>query len=477
VIENYLLVRNELCRASKNVHQTDDETELNSGTVTQPSSSESLTKIRKLAHAHFHGLSREKARNILDRACMHAAKGVRLRTDGDKDALERRFREFVHLNNAQLNALQPLGFEEVIAEVNRRETLLNKAESGLGNHHIARVVENLRKGHIDPAAQVVYSGLIRKVRAHKRRAQGLPVEDGETTAPMEAPPSRSAPAGATRTRSQSQQRHQTPTPDTERTAVVDSVQRLKDFGVWRVVHSVSADRPFFYNTATRVGQFKIPTELMDQSAPSSSQPSQAELEAAMHVAATADLGPESPNSPPAVPPVKRKPGRPPKKGRSGVLEMGNSQDMQSPSQSEAGTQSKSGMRRRPSMGLSQSPSPASDDDVEYVTATARNCNDSLPMTVTESMPLSQEAVGWGASTSADAPPTQVTSQIAMQTQTQTQTQTSTQSCQWTCPACTLLNPNCNVSCQLCGTRCPEKRNAISALLNSKHQPNTKKKKH
>ena len=71
----------------------------------------SNSTIRKIPHAHFHGLSREKSKNILERACQSS--GSKLRLDGDKDVLERRYREFVHLNNAQIGSLHPLSLDEV----------------------------------------------------------------------------------------------------------------------------------------------------------------------------------------------------------------------------------------------------------------------------------------------------------------------------------------------------------------------------
>jgi hypothetical protein len=43
---------------------------------------------------------------------------IRLRTDGDKETLGKRFREFVHLANAQLDSLNPLSLDAVIKKIN-----------------------------------------------------------------------------------------------------------------------------------------------------------------------------------------------------------------------------------------------------------------------------------------------------------------------------------------------------------------------
>ena len=58
--------------------------------------------------------------------------------------MDRRFRELVHLNNAQVDSNQPLTFEEVIREVNARETA-REMEARKSQSTIAKL-EKLKKG-------------------------------------------------------------------------------------------------------------------------------------------------------------------------------------------------------------------------------------------------------------------------------------------------------------------------------------------
>jgi hypothetical protein len=55
---------------------------------------------------------------------------VELNMDGSSEDLEKRYRELVILNNAQLNSPSPLSFSECVKEINRREqVLVNESRS------------------------------------------------------------------------------------------------------------------------------------------------------------------------------------------------------------------------------------------------------------------------------------------------------------------------------------------------------------
>ena len=76
--------------------------------------------LKRIPHYVFHGYSKEKVKKVIDEHTKSS--NIKLRMDGNKETLEKRFREFVHLNNAQVDGINPLSFEEVIRQVNNRET-------------------------------------------------------------------------------------------------------------------------------------------------------------------------------------------------------------------------------------------------------------------------------------------------------------------------------------------------------------------
>lgn len=77
------------------------------------------TSVKRLVQLDFHQINREKVKIALEKVTEHCK--FKLRTDGDKDLLEKRYREFVHVNNAQLSSNTPLSLEQVIQEVTQRE--------------------------------------------------------------------------------------------------------------------------------------------------------------------------------------------------------------------------------------------------------------------------------------------------------------------------------------------------------------------
>jgi hypothetical protein len=76
--------------------------------------------VKRMPHYSFFGLSKEKIKKIMEDVT-NASK-VKLRLDGDKEVLERRMRELMHLANAQVDALKPMSLDEVIYDINSRET-------------------------------------------------------------------------------------------------------------------------------------------------------------------------------------------------------------------------------------------------------------------------------------------------------------------------------------------------------------------
>lgn len=73
----------------------------------------------RIAHFHLHGVPKEKVKKAIEDVTKHSH--VKLRTDGDKDVLERRLRELVHLINAQVDAENALTLDETVAFINQQE--------------------------------------------------------------------------------------------------------------------------------------------------------------------------------------------------------------------------------------------------------------------------------------------------------------------------------------------------------------------
>jgi hypothetical protein len=102
------------------------------------------TAVKRVAHMHFHGVPKAKIKKALEKLCENSA--VKLRFDGDKETLEKRYREFIHMNNCQLNSDKPLSLEEVILEVNRRESVRDK--EAIKSSFMANKLDNLKHGEV-----------------------------------------------------------------------------------------------------------------------------------------------------------------------------------------------------------------------------------------------------------------------------------------------------------------------------------------
>jgi hypothetical protein len=74
----------------------------------------------KVPPFHYHGLNKEKIKKYLDELTKHSR--IKLRIDGcDKDMIEKRIRDLVHVINAQVDADQPLSLDAVIKKQNDEE--------------------------------------------------------------------------------------------------------------------------------------------------------------------------------------------------------------------------------------------------------------------------------------------------------------------------------------------------------------------
>ncbi len=75
---------------------------------------------KKVPLRSFHDVPLNKVRDALLSVSSNPS-GISLSTSGDKTALERRYRMFMHLHNAQIDSPTPLLLEEVIKQINSEE--------------------------------------------------------------------------------------------------------------------------------------------------------------------------------------------------------------------------------------------------------------------------------------------------------------------------------------------------------------------
>jgi hypothetical protein len=126
-LNSFKLVRKELFEYITTQHnQNDDEDEddimiiSDSRNKTHKPSNSSVVITQRIPHYSFHGIPLAKMKKTIEKVTESSR--IKLRMDGDKDVLERRLREVIHLNNAQVNATHPLSFDQVIKYVNDKES-------------------------------------------------------------------------------------------------------------------------------------------------------------------------------------------------------------------------------------------------------------------------------------------------------------------------------------------------------------------
>ena len=105
----------------------------------------------KIPQGHFHKQSRDVIKKAIEKLTEMCPITSRLRTDGDRDVLERRHKDFVHLHNAQLDSPTPLTLEQVVAEVHRREAARVAEVKRIGGKS-NEAVEKLKMGEVQKRA-------------------------------------------------------------------------------------------------------------------------------------------------------------------------------------------------------------------------------------------------------------------------------------------------------------------------------------
>ena len=135
---------------------------------------------------------------------------TKINAEGDKDALERRYRELIHLHNAQIGSDTPLTVNQIVSEINKREKA--RSDEFFKSKSSLKKIETLKSGNIG-IFKDDWSRLIKKIHDNKKKSEN------------------------------------------------DNNNAEYCWDHWRVVMSEKVGKPFFYNTITNVGQFEIPNEL------------------------------------------------------------------------------------------------------------------------------------------------------------------------------------------------------------------------
>lgn len=164
----------------------------------------------------------KKAKEQLEKITKESS--VSINTSGDKKVLERRYRDFICLHNAQLGLPldKRLTLADVVVEINRREREMEKANRMSNEAQIARSgSEKLNKN---------FQELIEKAKREKAAAKNL--ENGDSSSSTSSSSSSSSSSAAPEVRS----------------------------GDFRILYSEAYKQPFYYNTVTNIGQFGPPEE-------------------------------------------------------------------------------------------------------------------------------------------------------------------------------------------------------------------------
>lgn len=231
----------------------------NESSSTRPSNRSGATgKVITKCMTQFstHGVPKDKLIKRVEQATMESR--VKLRVDGDRDAFERRVKEFVHLHNAQIGATHPLSLDQVIHRINE-QSLAVEAE----NRRLAKTVAKPQERKFQDLAKAAMSA-----------KQSSSSTSSSTT------PSSSTTVDSIKSATSSDMLH--------RWGWLMSLSS-EAMGPWTVALHAKDGRPFFFNMDGKYGQFSIPpeifclqpTEMIDQEEiegipPEKGSPSQAE---------------------------------------------------------------------------------------------------------------------------------------------------------------------------------------------------------
>ena len=105
---------------------------------------DNILVTQKMTYKSFHGKSKKYVKDTIDSLC--SSSKVKPCLDGDQVELEKLYRELIHLNNAQLGSIEPMSFEDVIKEINKRESF--KRKEAKNNVNAKLQAEKMIKGEV-----------------------------------------------------------------------------------------------------------------------------------------------------------------------------------------------------------------------------------------------------------------------------------------------------------------------------------------
>lgn len=109
----------------------------------------------RLPQFNLHGLSKDKVKKTIDQTTKDSR--IKLRLDGDKEALDKRLKDFVHLHNAQIGALHPLSLDQVVEKINIQSLAVDKENAKAAKTLTS--VEKLKNGHESAAMAMNFKKL------------------------------------------------------------------------------------------------------------------------------------------------------------------------------------------------------------------------------------------------------------------------------------------------------------------------------
>jgi hypothetical protein len=102
-------------------------------------------EIKRLPSKLFHIETKDKVKKALEKLTENCP--VKIRLDGDKETLVKRYTEFVHLNNAQVSADSPLTLSEIVNELHKRERNLEFHQTMSKRSN--QLVERIKSGQVN----------------------------------------------------------------------------------------------------------------------------------------------------------------------------------------------------------------------------------------------------------------------------------------------------------------------------------------
>lgn len=108
---------------------------------------------KKIPLRSFHGEPFKKVRDALINVSSNRS-GIVLTTTGDHATLEKRYRNFIHLHNSQVDKPSPLSLEEVVMQINDEERMA--ATEARNEAKSLETLNSLKNGNVSPSIHLVH---------------------------------------------------------------------------------------------------------------------------------------------------------------------------------------------------------------------------------------------------------------------------------------------------------------------------------